>query len=240
MILTAHQPVYLPWLGLFHKIMLADKFVFFDAVQYVPRDWNNRNYVKSSTGPILLTLPVLSKGHRNTVINQIRINSEVDWRKKHWKTICSCYSRARFFKKYAPVFEHFYYQEWTYLADLNYEMLLLLFNILEIKVPVIRAKNYNFIGSKSELVLDMCKKLGASKYIFGRMGQSYACEESFARNKIELIFQEYKHPIYRQLYGKFIANMSVLDLLFNEGRNSLNKIMYGNLQHSRLTGEKDD
>ena len=52
MILTAHQPVYLPWLGLFHKIALSDTFVYFDQVQYLPKDWMNRNRIKSKNDSI--------------------------------------------------------------------------------------------------------------------------------------------------------------------------------------------
>ncbi|MBO0584707.1 hypothetical protein EXQ36_10090 [Clostridium botulinum] len=82
MILTAHQPVYLPWLGLFHKIALSDVYCFFDDVQYLRRDWNNRNKIKTSNGDIWLTVPVLSKGHMEKSIKDIEINNTIDWRKK--------------------------------------------------------------------------------------------------------------------------------------------------------------
>ncbi len=94
MILTAHQPVYLPWLGLFHKIALADKFVFFNQVQYLPKDWMNRNKIKTPTGEIWLTVPVLRKGYRETVTSEIEINNDTDWKRKHLKSILINYKKA--------------------------------------------------------------------------------------------------------------------------------------------------
>src|SRR5438045_2987654 len=98
MILTAHQPVYLPWLGLFEKIAIADRFVFFDGVQYLPRDWNNRNRIKSRAGAAeWLTVPVLTKGHREKTIGAIEINNALPWRRKHWRTLELSYRDAPYF-----------------------------------------------------------------------------------------------------------------------------------------------
>ena len=105
MILTAHQPVYLPWLGLFHKIALADEFVIFDQVQYLPKDWMNRNKIKTQIGSIWLTVPVLRKGHRELKTSEIQINNSVDWRKKHLRSISINYQKTQYFEKYIPFFE---------------------------------------------------------------------------------------------------------------------------------------
>ncbi|MBO0529858.1 hypothetical protein EXQ38_07935 [Clostridium botulinum] len=123
MILTAHQPVYLPWLGLFHKIALSDVYCFFDDVQYLRRDWNNRNKIKTSNGDIWLTVPVLSKGHMEKSIKDIEINNTIDWRKKHWRAIYTSYKKAPYFSKYADFFEELYKKEWYYLVELNEYML---------------------------------------------------------------------------------------------------------------------
>ena len=98
MILTAHQPVYLPWLGLFHKIALADEFVIFDQVQYLPKDWMNRNKIKTQIGSIWLTVPVLRKGHRELKTSEIQINNSVDWRKKHLRSISINYQKRSILK----------------------------------------------------------------------------------------------------------------------------------------------
>jgi len=221
MILTAHQPVYHPWLGLFHKIHMADKFVFFDDVQYVPKDWQSRNYIKSQNGPVLLTVPVLKKGYLEKKISEIEINNDSAWQRKHWKSISQSYLKAPFFKQYSERIEALYSKEWTYLADLNFDMLLTFMSILGIETEVEKASDYQFEGAKSDLVLDMCLKLDASTYIFGEMGEDYADKEAFQSQNVDLVFQKYNHPKYNQLYGDFVPKMSVLDLIFNEGEKSL-------------------
>ena len=228
MILTAHQPVYLPWLGLFHKIALADKFIFFDQVQYVSKDYISRNQIKTSAGPLLLTVPVLSKDHMDKKISEVEINNQTPWQRKHWKSIVGAYAKAPYFKQHADFFEDTYQRPWRLLADLNYHMLLWLLDTLGIKVPVEKMSAYQFTGAKSDLVLDMCVQLGAKTYIFGAQGSDYADTESFRKAGVSVMFQEYRHPVYRQLHGNFVPYMSAIDLLFNEGPNSLEILMSGN------------
>ncbi|MBI4825107.1 MAG: WbqC family protein [Nitrospirae bacterium] len=234
MILTAHQPVYLPWLGLFHKIALADAFVSFNQVQYLPKDWNNRNRIKTRSGPIWLTVPVLKAGHREKTIKDIRINNSEPWRRKHWKSIQLNYSNAPHFDRYASFFEDVYNREWENLTDLNEYMLKFFLDILGIKVDFRDASQYNFEGVKSGLVLDMCKKLNADVYIFGELGRDYADEKAFELAGVKPVFQEYKHPSYPQVNGDFISHLSILDLLFNCGGKSLEILMEGNMTKEDL------
>jgi hypothetical protein len=119
MILTAHQPVYLPWLGLFHKIAMADTFVSFNRVQYLPKDWNNRNQIKTMQGPLWLSVPVLRKGYLDKKINELEINNVEPWRRKHWKSLLANYRNAKYFTTYGDFFEDVYSREWKYLSDLN-------------------------------------------------------------------------------------------------------------------------
>jgi len=234
MILTAHQPVYLPWLGLFHKIALADKFNFFDNVQYVPKDWISRNQVKTANGPVMLTVPVLTKGHREKVIAEMEINNDLPWARKHWNTIYLGYKKAPHFKQYADFVEDLYKREWKLLADLNFYMLEWLLKTLGIGVDVTKASDRDFQGSKSDLVLDMCVKLGADVYVFGALGKDYADVDKFKSSGVRPVFQSYVHPVYKQLHGSFVPNMSVLDLLFNEGPASLDILMSGNLTKDEM------
>lgn len=234
MILTAHQPVYLPWLGLFHKIAISDVFCYFDDVQYQVKDWNNRNKIKTASGDIWLTVPVLTKGYREKKIKEIEINNAIDWRRKHWCSIYVNYKKAPFFDKYALFLEEVYKKDWQYLSDLNEYMLKWFLKELGIKVEYHRASELNFKGHKSELVVDMCKKLKADIYIFGALGKDYADKESFKKNDIKIYFQDYKHPMYNQLHGDFLPYMSIIDLLFNCGDRSLEIIMSGNITKEEL------
>jgi len=238
MILTAHQPVYLPWLGLFHKIALADSFVSFNQVQYLPKDWNNRNRIKTAVGSKWLTVPVLKAGHREKVISEIEINNNVPWRRKHWQSLYINYKKAPYFDKYAPFFEDVYKREWDRLVELNEYMLQWFLKILGIDVKFLDASKFSFEGKKSALVLDMCSKLNADTYIFGKLGKDYVEISAFNDNNIDVIFQDYKHPVYSQLHGNFLSHMSIVDLLFNCGNKSLDITMQAN-RMKIINKEKD-
>lgn len=225
MILTAHQPVYLPWLGLFHKIALCDTYVFLDSVKYLKQDWNNRNKIKGAAGPMWLTVPVATGGTDNILLPDVRISNEHNWRVKHWRSIRSCYGRAPYFDQYAPFLEDVYRRKWEFLNELNLHMLQWFLEELGIKVRFLRASELGLEGTKSDLVLDMCRKLGAQTYIFGALGRDYAQVADFERAGVELIFQDYRHPQYSQLHGGFASHLSIIDLLFNCGSKSLEVLM---------------
>ncbi len=216
MILTAHQPVYIPWIGLFHKIALADQFCIFDRVQYQTKDFNNRNKIKTQAGDIWLSVPVESKNHFNTLICDIKIVQN-NWRKKHLKSIKLAYQKSPYFELYYPEIESIILRNHLFLSELNHDILMLMLKWFDIKCRIVRASDYNFQGNKSELVLDMCKTLGADSYIFGAQGKDYADVNQFSQENIKIYFQEYNHPSYSQLHGEFKPYMSALDLLFNVG-----------------------
>lgn len=233
MILTAHQPVYLPWLGLFHKIALADLFISFDQVQYQPRDWNNRNRIKTPTGPIWVTAPVAKKGYLDKKICEIQLESG-PWGRKHFRTLEVNYAKTPYFKRYADFFEDCYKREWATLTELNVYMLKWFLDALGIKVPVKSAGDYDFQGRKSDLVLDMCVTVGADVYIFGAQGRGYADEAAFREAGVAVEFQDYQHPTYPQMHGEFCSHLSIIDLLFNCGDSSLDILMSGNLDRAGL------
>ncbi len=236
MILTSHQPVYLPWLGLFHKISLADSYCFFDIAQFLLKDWNNRNRIKTSDGVSWLTVPVHKKGYVDKQMKDIEIDNDYDWRKKHWNTIFQYYKKTPYFKRHSDFFEDTYTRDWYLLSDLNEYMLHYFLDVLGIKVGFFKASEHRFEGRKSDQVLDMCKKMKADGFVFGEQGRNYAVKEDFERNSIRVYFQSYKHPVYRQRWGGFVPYLSVIDLLFNEGaEKSLDIIMDNNMSKKELS-----
>ena len=234
MILTAHQPVYLPWLGLFHKIALADLFVSFNQVQYQPKDWNNRNRIKTPTGPIWVTVPVRRKGFLEKTISEIEIDNRVAWGRKHFNALRLNYAKAPYFGRYADFFEDTYTREWGTLVELDEYMLKWFLDTLGIATPFRSATEWEFKGVKSALVLDMCIQTGATTYIFGSQGRGYADAAAFERAGIKIVFQDYVHPSYPQQHGDFEPQLSVVDLLFNCGERSLDILMEGNLSRTAL------
>lgn len=230
MILTAHQPVYLPWLGLFHKIARADLFCYFDIVQYQRKDYNNRNKIKTSNGELWLSVPVESKGHLDKNVSDILIIQD-KWVTKHLKSIELNYKKAPFFHDYFPKLQSILINESkSSLGLLNLKLLEYFMECLSINVPIVKASDYSFNGVGSELVLDMCIQLGADKYIFGEQGKNYADIDSFKEKNVEAEFQHYIHPEYRQVGREFLPYMSIVDLLFNEGVNSFEILMSNNIR----------
>ena len=228
MIITAHQSSYLPWLGLFHKAYLADIFVFFDSVQFSKKDFTSRNSIKTSNGLQWLTIPTLTKGLYSQKVNEVRIENNF-WQKKHFKSILSAYKKSQYLDFYYESLSNLYNRKYKFLVDVNYEFTKFFFETIGINTRCIYSSDYTWQGSKNELIVNMCKELGATSYIFGEMGHSYADRCLFENSNIKMYIQEYQHPIYSQLYGAFKPKLSVIDLLMNEGHNSLNVILSGNM-----------
>lgn len=234
MILTAHQPVYIPWLGLFHKIALADKFCVFDIAQYQTKDYNNRNKIKTPNGVIWLSVPVESKDHFSKTVGEIKIHHN-GWHKKHFKSISLAYRKAPFYKQYIDQVEEILINRFfKYLAELNFAFLEFGMKCLDISLPIVYASDYEFRGQKSDLVLDMVKQLSADVYIFGEQGRNYARVDDYTNAGKKIYFQNYKHPQYSQLHGEFVENMSFLDLVFNVGPDSKEILMQGNVPQDEL------
>lgn len=218
MTLTAHQPGYLPWLGLFDKIRDSDMFVFYDHVQYKPKHTDNRNKIKTQNGVQWLTVPCNRKDHFNTRICDVRI-IQGNWQRKHARAIELSYQKAPNFdhvwEKIGPLFQHI---SWRNLADLNIALTTAMMELLGVSRTALRSSDMNISGSKAHGVLDMCKKVGATKYIFGANGKKYMGDDEikmFKDNGVEVLFQSYDHPHYHQLHGDFVSHLSAIDFLFN-------------------------
>jgi len=232
--LTAHQAGYLPWLGFFDKVAQADQFVNFDAVQFGKKDFQNRNYIKTADGPLMLTVPVHGKDHLEKRLCEIEIVLG-RWTRKHMRSIELAYRKA-------PHFEQHYagvgaildlYAEGGLLNELNTDLLRYFFRALGMQVSIVHASDYDFKGEKSALVLDMCIQLRATEYIFGGEGESYADKSLFHEHAIVPRFQKYEHPEYPQLHGKFEPRMSILDLLMNCGPDSFEILTGGRTRERR-------
>lgn len=234
MILTAHQPAYFPWAGLIHKIYLSDIYVYFDDVQYVPKDFMNRNYILSNGLYQWLTVPVHKKNHRHKRIHEIEINFQSDWRRKHLKSLELSYSKTPYFKNYFDDITKILTKDCVFFADLNLNLLKYFLDKLNIKKTIYRAKDFNFKGKKSELILDMCKQLGAKKYIFGEQGKNYADIKLFNENKIQLYFQNFNTPIYEVSNQLIEKNLSVIDMMFRFGSEQTMDLI---LKNNKLYGQ---
>lgn len=225
MILTAHQPNYLPYLGFFEKIAKSDLFLIVDNVQFVKRGpfgWIHRNKIRNPNGWQWLSLDCITKGKYIQKINEVQFKPGSPHLRKHWRAIEVNYQKAPHFKNYCDPFRHIYLeQEWNNLADLNSALIQSILKALEINVKVERTSELNITGKASELIINMCKAVGASHYLSGIHGKDYLDLKLIEEAGITIIFQDYKHPTYHQCWkGKFEPYISALDLLFNHGKDS--------------------
>jgi len=218
MIVSIHQPAYFPWLGYFDKIIQSDIFVYLDTVQFQKNSFQNRNKIRTSQSWIWLTVPVITKNVLfTTPLNKIKIDNKQKWRKKHYQSICMNYSKSTHFKKYRPLIENYFTKEWEYLSDLCFKMLIDFLNILNISTTIIKSSDMKEKNvSKNDLILEICKDLKATTYFSGKCGQDYIDEDSFNKHNIDVVFQDYEHPVYNQLYSGFEPYMGIIDLLMNE------------------------
>jgi hypothetical protein len=240
MILAVHQPQYIPWLGYFDKIKKSDCFVFLDLVQYKPREYQNRNKIRTKDGWIWLTVPVVTRGLRYQKICDVIIDNELDWQKRHWGSLYSYYGKSPFFKEYSKFFQDAYSVKWERLLGLNMHIIRFLVEKLGIKTPLLMESEIGTTQQGTERIIEICRKLNADTYLSGIGGKAYLQEEKLAEAGIRLIYQDFAHPQYRQQYlsesSPFLPYMSAIDLLFNEGEKSA-RILREPERCMRITGD---
>jgi WbqC-like protein family len=222
MIVAAHQPSYLPWLGYLDKLAKADVFVVMDDLQYEAQNFQNRNRVKLAGGPHWLTVPLLAGAQTDRVVDKRIDNAgrggRHHWQHRHWRSLCVHYGRAPWFDRYAPALEDVYARRWDYLVELDLHMLDLARNWLRITRPIVRASSLGLSGQKTDRIIAMCRAVGATVYLSGRGGSTgYLDVDGLARAGITTMWQRFSHPIYPQRYAGFVSHLGFLDLLFNCG-----------------------
>lgn len=220
MIISIHQPNYLPYIGFFHKMMNSDVFALYDDAEFVKEMYYHRNKIKTSNGELWLTVPVNYKFSDHPRILDISIDNKLNWAKKHWNSIITNYSKAQYFKKYAESFEEIYSRDWIKLVDLNFSLIKRVNEILEISTPLILTSEYQVTGERTEKLVQITSLLKGSTYLAGKTSLKYLVEEKFTSKGMKIQYQKFTHPIYQQLHGEFLPNMCILDLIFNEGVNS--------------------
>ncbi len=223
MIVAVHQPQYLPWLGYFDKMMRADVFCYLNDVQYKKNEWQNRNRIKTARDWQWLTVPVRYRFPEK--INEVHINNTTKWKQKHLQALITNYSRAPYFKAYIAIFEDTYSREWQFISELNIHLIECLRAALNIQTkPTVISSDFELREEPTDRLIDICKALGADAYLAGQGGANYMDVQRFEQNGIKVIVQDFKHPVYPQLFDEFQPHLSIVDLLFNCGPKSMDII----------------
>jgi hypothetical protein len=219
--LVVLQPGYLPWLGYFDLLKKADVFVHYDDVQFDKHGWRNRNRVKGPKGAVWLTVPVLHGGRGAQSILEVEIDNRQSWRRKQLSTLEQLYARAPFSKAYLPRLREILERPWSRLVDLDFAVIEWLAETLGIATPRYRSSELGIGGRRNERLINLSRHFAASRYISGDAARAYLDVAAFAAAGVEVVWHNYAHPTYLQQHGEFLPYLSVIDLLLNEGGNSL-------------------
>ena len=227
MIVAAHQPAYLPWLGYLDKLAKADLFVVMDDLQYEAQNFQNRNRVKLDRGPHWLTVPLLRGAQHDRVMDKRIDNTgrggRHHWQRRTWRTLEVHYGRSPHFARYAPALEDTFLRRWDWLVELDLHILDLARRWFGITRPIVRASSLGLDGAKTFRIRSLCEAVGAHTYLSGRGGSAgYLDTGALARAGITTLWQHFTHPSYLQRYAGlgFVSHLGFLDLLFNCGPDS--------------------
>ena len=225
------QPTYIPWLGYFDLIDSVDKFIFLDDVKLEKCNWQVRNRIKTPHGELFLTIPVIStKGRDKLIINETIIDDSKIWRKKHLKSIFYAYRKSEFFDEVYPLIEELINNKTIKLCDFTINIITTISDRIGINKEFILSSDLkNLSGRKEDRIVSICKEANFKVYLSPQGSAVYIEKElpggKFPKNNIDLFYQNYKHPVYGQVYDEFLPYMSILDLLFNYGFNKSLKII---------------
>lgn len=218
------QSNYIPWKGYFDAVHMADVLVLLDEVQYTRRDWRNRNQIKTRDGLKWLSIPVQTKGKYIQKIQDTKI-SDPGWARKHWSSLVHTYSKTPCFSAYANRFEGLYLdRDYIYLSEVNRVFIEAVNEILQIDTAICCSSEFglsekgNQVVNKTQRIVDICKQIGAERYLTGPAAKPYLEESRFEREGIEIVYLDYSgYPEYPQINGPFEHAVTVLDLIFNVG-----------------------
>lgn len=225
-IVGIHQPNFLPWVGYFYKIMKSDIFVILDDVQYIKRSFINRNKIKTQGGEQYIRLPLHQKGkYKQSILDCILFDKE-EAVSSLIKAIQTNYGKAKYFNDYFSSFEDTLNNATESLVDINISLIKWALCIMKEPVVFKRSSELEGVtGASTERLISICKSVGGDRYLSGFGGNKYQDKEMFDDANIELVITDFEHPTYDQLWGDFIPNLSIIDLIFNCGRDSKDIIL---------------
>jgi len=217
------QPTYLPWLGYFELIDSTDVFVLLDNVKLEKSSWHVRNNIRSANGKTTLTVPVsLTNGRLHTLINEAQINTNLQWKQKHLRSIEQNYCKTKYFDAFFPMLEDQINRAHQNLASLNAAVIRMIAAYLGISTSIILASSIEDVyGAKDLRLLSICKKLRADLYYSPRGSSIYLDRESvggvITNAGIHVVYQDFVPTRYPQQFKPFLSHMSVVDAIFNCG-----------------------
>lgn len=216
------QSNYIPWKGYFDLIAAVDEFIVYDDMQFTKHDWRNRNKIKTPQGVQWLSVPVKTKGNFGQSIRETEIDGHF-WRDQHWKSLCLNYKKAKYFNEISHLLDALFLREYSTISELNIKFIEVICQYLGITTKIKKSWEYSLTVGKTEKLVDLCQKSGGTEYISGPAAKDYIQPRVFSDAGIALTWFDYEgYPVYPQLWGDFVHGVSIIDLLFNCGKESPN------------------
>ncbi len=221
--ISISQPTFFPWQGYFALIDYVDEFIFLENIQFNKRSWQQRNKILINEKEIFLTMPVKSKGKFKQKICDVEIDNFKKNKTKHISLIKNAYSKSKYFDKYFESIENIFNKNYTKLAELNKDLITYFCEALNIKTTLSTDKIYNLSSKKNDYLKDICLIKNCTNYISTQGAKDYFQEiEYFPNTNIKIEYFDFQDNEYSQKSKKFISRLSIMDLIFNLGPDSLN------------------
>ncbi len=230
MIIAIHQPNFLPWIGYFNKIKKSDIFIFLDDVQFEQgKTFTSRTKIICNGNETWMTVPIKKKSELNN-IRETSVDNNIFWKKKHLKTLQLNYSKTPFFEEVFSIIEKNYNINGIYITDYNIPLIIDICCYLDLKTRFLRSGE--IVAAESlkgwDKILSLILETEATTYLSGSGAGSkrYVNANDLKKHHIDLEWQNYKPVKYNQVNNKgdFIPNLSIIDLLFNYGKEAINII----------------
>jgi len=218
MIISAHQPAYLPWIGYFGKIARSDAFVLHDRSRIGHGNMLHRNKIDTTAGPMLLTVPLSRADVRAELpLDEIRL-VEDGWRRRHWKAIQMAYRRAPYFDRYAEFLASYYAGSYKTLDELCRPFIDYCLRELGLTTSMHTVSQLDLPAVDRDTIIPaLCEAFGAARFLAGPLSVGYLDLDALAERGIQIEVFEFVHPRYGQRHPDFRSHLSVLDLLMNCG-----------------------
>lgn len=226
-VVVIHQPDFVSHLGFYHRFLNADMYIALDHVQFVngsSRAWTHRDKIKTAQGEKWLTVSV-KKAPRDTAINQIELSSDTGWRQDNLYLLRQNYRNASFYDELMPEIERLYTRPVQLLCEFNMASIEMLMDMFGIRIPWVWSSSLDPVGTKNELLVNLLEKVSATHYLSGMGARDYFQPEPYVQAGIEVIWQNFTHPVYAQQFGGFVPYLSSLDVLFNHGITASREIL---------------
>lgn len=219
--LSISQPAYAAWTGYFNRIANSDAHVVLDHVQFERHSFTNRNRILMAGRPAWLTVPVQTSDRGLDIpINELKVDNGRNWQRKHLESIRHAYGKTTGYTSVDAAFREAFDGPQTYLVPVVKALTDRLLDILGIVKPTRYSSELRLLETKSALVLEICRLVGADTYLSGPFGRNYLELCAFDDAGIAVEFHDYSDRPYDQGRSTFVPNLSVVDVMCRLGEDA--------------------